>query len=94
MNKEKVMEFLGDLDIDTSGKFTDLRYTLQLDDSDDYARYYTILDQDEDLELSDTSSMSQEFATVLTYTNDDFKVKLNANFDDDYYTLTVEDADE
>lgn len=94
MNKEKVTSFLEDLDLDMTGKFTDRRYTVTLDNSDDYARYYTILDHADNLELSDTSSMSQEFATVLTYVNDDYKVKLNANFVDDYYTLTVEEEHE
>lgn len=91
MNKEKIIAFLEDLKLDPTGKFTDLKYTLELENSDEYARYYTILDHAAGLELSDTSSMSQEFATVLTYVNDDYKVKLNANFDDDYYTLTVEE---
>lgn len=91
MNKEEVISFLENLDLDTSGKFTNLRYTVELKNSDEYAKYYTILDHAEDLELSDASSMSEEFATVLTYTNDTYRVKLNANFDEDYYTLTVEE---
>lgn len=91
MNKENVISFLEDHNIDSSGKFTDSRYTLELSDSDEYARYYTILDHSDDLDLNDASSMSEEFATVITYTNIDYKVRLNANFTDDYYTLTVED---
>lgn len=91
MNKEEVISFLNQLDIDTTGEFDDRRYVLRIPDSDEYSRYYTILDHYDDLELSDTSSMSEEFATVLTYVNDKYKVKLNANFEDDYYTFTVED---
>lgn len=91
MNKDKLFTFLDELGIDKTGKVDNRRYTLTIKDSDDYSRYYTILDHYEDLELSDTSSMSQEFATVLTYVNDDYRVKLNANFNDDYYTFTVEE---
>ena len=94
MNKERVISFLENLGIDTTGKFTDKRYTLELDNSDDYARYYTILDHADDLGLVDVSSMAEEYATVLTYSNDKYKVKLNANLEDDYYTLTVEDENE
>lgn len=93
MNKEKLANFLEDLGIDETGEIDQNRYVLQLEGSDEYARYYTILDHCEDLELSDTSSMSEEFATVLTYVNDDYKVKLNANFEDDYYTFTVEEIE-
>ena len=91
MNKTKLFSYLDNLGIDKTGKLEADRYVLKLEDSDEYSRYYTILDQEEDLELSDTSSMSQEFATVLTYVNEDYKLKLNANFIDDYYTFTVEE---
>ena len=91
MNKAKLFSYLDNLGIDKTGKLESDRYVLKLEDSDEYSRYYTILDQEEDLELSDTSSMSQEFATVLTYVNEDYKLKLNANFIDDYYTFTVEE---
>ena len=91
MNKTKLFSYLDNLGIDKTGKLESDRYVLKLEDSDEYSRYYTILDQEDDLELSDTSSMSQEFATVLTYVNEDYKLKLNANFIDDYYTFTVEE---
>lgn len=91
MNKTKLFSYLDNLGIDKTGKLESDRYVLKLEDSDEYSRYYTILDQEEDLELSDTSSMSQEFATVLTYTSEDYRLKLNANFVDDYYTFTVEE---
>ena len=91
MNKAKLFSYLDNLGIDKTGKLESDRYILKLEDSDEYSRYYTILDQEEDLELSDTSSMSQEFATVLTYTSEDYRLKLNANFVDDYYTFTVEE---
>lgn len=91
MNKEEVISLLNRLGIDTTGKFEPARYILQIPDSDEYSRYYTLLDQEEDFELSETSSMSEEFATVLTYTNDKYKIRLNANFIDDYYTFTVEE---
>ena len=91
MNKEKILSLLKDLGVSDEGNFEDKRYILELTDSNEYAKYYTILDQYEDLELNDSSSMSQEYATVLTYINEDFKVSLNANFNDDYYTFVVEE---
>ena len=91
MNKEKVISLLNRLGIDTTGKFESNRYVLEIPNSDDYSKYYTILDHEDDFELSDASSMSQEFATVLTYVNKDYKIRLNANFTDDYYTFTVEE---
>ena len=35
--------------------------------------------------------MSQEFASVITYVSDEYRIGLNANFDDNYYTISVEE---
>lgn len=91
MNKETVIKMLDELGLDTTGKFDEHRYIVQLEDSDEYARYYTKLDNAENLHLLDASSISEEYANVLTYSNGDFRFSLNANFDDNYYTLSVEE---
>lgn len=91
MNKEKAIAFLEKLGIDTAGVFEPERYILEIDNSDDYARYYTVLDQEEGLDLIDVSSMSTEYSTSLAYKGGGYKISLNANFTDDYYTLTLEE---
>lgn len=90
MNKEEVIKLLDDLGLDPTGEFDEHRYVVQLEDSDEYARYYTKLDEAADFQLVDASSISAERVNVLTYSDDTYKLKLSANFDDDYYTLSVE----
>lgn len=92
MNKEEVIKLLDDLGLDPTGKFDEHRYVVQLEDSDEYARYYTKLDEASDFQLIDSSSISAEHLNVLTYSDDVYKLKLSANFDDDYYTLSIEGA--
>lgn len=92
MNKEEVIKLLDDLGLDPTGDFDEHRYVVQLEDSDEYARYYTKLDEANDLELIDSSSVSAEFINVLTYSDDKYTFKLSANFNDDYYTLSVEES--
>ena len=45
MNKTKLFSYLDNLGIDKTGKLESDRYVLKLEDSDEYSRYYTILDQ-------------------------------------------------
>lgn len=91
INETEVKKLLDDIGIEDNGKIIKGMYVIELQDSDDYARYYTLLDQYDELELNDTSSMSQEFANVLTYINDKFKAKLSANFTDNRYIFSVEE---
>lgn len=91
MNKEKAIAFLNELGIDTTGVFEPQRYILEIENSDEYSKYYTILDQDDEMDLIDASSMSGEYSTVLTYKGNDYKISLNANFTDDYYTFVMEE---
>lgn len=91
MNKEKVIKILDELGLDPTGDFEEHRYIVQLEDSEEYARYYTKLDNADNFHLLDASSISEEYANVLTYSNGNFRFSLNANFDDNYYTLSVEE---
>lgn len=93
MDKKKIDGILADLDIDDIGEFDGDKYVIKLNDSDDYSYYYTLLDHDENLELVDSSSVGTKDLNVLTYEWYDYKVSLNANFDNDYYNVTIEDWD-
>lgn len=92
MDKEKIDEILEELDFDkVKGEMRDNKYTITLDDSDEYAYYYTLLDSNDDLNLSDASSVSTEYLSIISYEGEDFKVSLNAYYDKDIYTVTIED---
>ena len=95
MDQDKLKDLLDEIGIKDNGKMEKDRYIVKLKNSDEFSKYYTLLDSCDYLDLSDSSSMSGEFATVLSYYVSDFRVSLNANFIDDYYTFVVEeDKDE
>lgn len=91
MTREKLDDILYELDIDDIGKLNGDKYTITLNDSEDYAYYYSILDHNENLDLVDSSSVSTEFLNVCTYEGPDYTVSLNADFNKDYYNITIED---
>lgn len=93
MEQNKLDDILYLLDFDDIGELKDNKYTIKLTDSNDYAYYYTLLDHNENLDLVDSSSVSTEFLNVVTYEGDDFKVSLNADFNKNYYNVTIEDLD-
>lgn len=91
MTKEKIEDILYLLDFDDIGKLEKDKYTIVLNNSNDYAYYYTLLDQNENLSLVDSSSVSTEYLNILSYEGDDFKVSLNADFNNNYFNVTIED---
>lgn len=95
MDQNKLKDLLDEIGVKDEGKMEKDRYIVKLKNSDEFSKYYTLLDSCDYLDLSDSSSMSGEFATVLSYYVPDFKISLNANFIDDYYAFVVEeDKDE
>ena len=95
MNKEQTIRFLEHLGIDTTGTFEPERYILEIESSDDFSRYYTLFDDNEDWDctLSDTGSITNQYSTILSYVGDGYKVSLNANYVDDYYSLVLEEIE-
>lgn len=99
MNEKDIIDLLANIGIvdieEREGKFDEniynkLRFTLLIPNSDDYAVIYSLIDGYEDAELKDTSSMCSEHLTVMTYILPQCRISLNANFDDNYYSLVVE----
>lgn len=94
MTEEKLDTILNELDFDDIGEMNNKgKYVITLNNSDDYAYYYTLLDHNENLDLIDSSSVSTEFLNVISYEGEDFKVSLNADFGNNNYNVTIEDLD-
>lgn len=91
MTRDKLNNILDELTIDDVGEFKENKYIITLNDSEEYAYYYSILDHNDELYLVDSSSVSTEYINVCTYEGSDYKVSLNADFNKNYYNITIED---
>ena len=69
-------------------------YIVRLNNSDEYMKYYNRISTSESLDLDDerTSSSDSKYMTIV-YVSDEFDVILDANMDEDYYTITVTRGD-
>ena len=66
----------------------------QLDDSDDYAYYFTLLDNSINVEVENSSSISSTYLNQVVFEGYGYKVYLNANFETNSYTIKIEDQNE
>ena len=66
---------------------------IDLANSDDYAKVYSILDQSEDADLAEIRSISTEDMNVLYYETDNYDIQLLANFVKDIYRVVINKAE-
>lgn len=100
MNLEKIKQVLKDIGIEKKEGVIKKKegkpdiFVIELDDSDEYAKYYTLFDKYEKSQLKNEGSMASEFSTILTYVIPNYKIMLNANFNDDYYAIILKENKE
>lgn len=90
MNIEQVKEFLSSIGITDEGTIVDNEYVIKLEDSDAWARVYSLLEQAENVDQDiDEPIMASERSGIIAYLSDDYDLTLDARYDSNTYTLTV-----
>ncbi len=82
-------EFAKQLGIEQAGELIGDRYVIPLMDSDEYSLIYTKLDKSDLVDLDPTSTLVTDKVSELKYVGDEFTVKLDANFEDDFYRVVI-----
>lgn len=90
---KKIKEFLEDLGLKyTLGSVNeDGTYLIHLRNSDDFSSAYVKLDSSDLVTMDIDSVVMNENSNEVTYVGDDFVVFLKAEFNENKYTLTIED---
>ena len=92
MKKEEVKEFLASVGITKDGELENSTYTVDLVDSNEFSRMYSLLDKAENISFDYDVSATTEHTSFLLYLSDKYDISLIADFDTDKYVLTVEDG--
>lgn len=83
-------KFLQELGIRKSGYYSkEGSYVVDLDDSEEYGKVYTILDNSDIVEEMEDESQVTIHSSNIVYTNDEFQLTLLSDFDSDQYKLIV-----
>lgn len=82
-------EFAKQLGITEPGELVNGKYIIPLMNSDEYSKVYTILDKSDLVDLDGTATLVTDKVSELKYVGDEFTVKLDANFVDDFYRVVI-----
>lgn len=83
-------DFLKSIGIVETGTMSDDGcYVIDIDDSNEYGKIYSTLDQCDEIDEDEDSSFVTGEQCSVQYINDDFTITLISDFDEDIYRLTV-----
>lgn len=84
-------EFLKSLGITGQLQKSKSSYVLDIVDSDEYGKIYSLLDKSDELEEdSESSQVTLDYSSIQFF-NDDYMIQLIADFDADEYRLTIKE---
>ena len=88
-------EFLKSLGINIPGRYTDdNEYIIDIGDSNEYSKIFTILDGSDKLHDLEDGSVFDIENNTLYYESEKYKFKLDADLENDKYKLTVTEKKE
>ena len=86
-------QFVKQLGIPRKGYYDDKKYVIELLDSNDFSRIYSLLEESEIITLDENILMT-EFLTNMIYVGEKFRLQLIGNYEKDIYKIIVEDLKE
>jgi hypothetical protein len=85
-----VEKLLRELNIYLEGSYSkDGSYIVDIYDSDDFGRIYSLLDNNRNVEELESSSLLNTHSANISYLYDDYQLTLIADFDEDLYKLVI-----
>ena len=83
-------ELLKKIGINNPGYYSDSStYVVDLNDSDEYSKAFTKLDNTDLVEELSDSSVSNAYVSNVMYVNDDYSINIIADFDSETYKIIV-----
>ena len=85
----EMKEFAKKLGIDVEGTMEGSKYIIELSDSNEYSRVYTVLDGSDLVDVNEDATLLTDNVGELLFIGDDFDVKLVGNFNSDIYRVVI-----
>lgn len=84
-----VKEFAKEIGLEQDGYQDGVKYIIELVDSNEFSRVYTLLDKSELLDIQEDATLLTDKVGELIYLSDDYDVKLVGNFISDIYRVVI-----
>jgi hypothetical protein len=87
--KTELKEFAKKLNINLDGRMEGEKYIIDIANSDEYSRMYTLLDNSDLVDIDEDSTLLTDKVGELLFIGDDYDVKLVGNFSQDLYRIVI-----
>jgi hypothetical protein len=85
----ELKEFAKKLNINLDGRMEGEKYIIDIANSDEYSRMYTLLDNSDLVDIDEDSTLLTDKVGELLFIGDDYDVKLVGNFSQDLYRIVI-----
>jgi hypothetical protein len=85
----ELKEFVKKLNINLDGRMEGEKYIIDIANSDEYSRMYTLLDNSDLVDIDEDSTLLTDKVGELLFIGDDYDVKLVGNFAQDLYRIVI-----
>lgn len=85
----EMKEFAQKLGISLEGKVEGDKYIIELANSNEYSKMYTLLDNSDLVDIEEESTLLTDSVSELLFLGDEFDVKLVGNFSNDLYRVVI-----
>ena len=85
----ELKEFAKKLNINLDGRMEGEKYIIDIANSDEYSRMYTLLDNSDLVDIDEDSTLLTDKVGELLFIGDDYDVKLVGNFAQDLYRIVI-----
>lgn len=83
-------DFINELDLKLEGEFRNNQYIINTNNSNEFSSLFNTISLNNLLNLEDNSIATDE-ESMFRFTNGEYDVVLRANYNDDVYSLTIEE---
>lgn len=82
-------QFAEELGIKIEGRMEGDKYVIELANSDEYSKMYTLLDNSKLVDIDEEATLLTDKVGELLFLGDEFDVKLVGNFSNDLYRVVI-----
>jgi hypothetical protein len=85
----ELKEFVKKLNINLEGRMEGEKYIIDIANSDEYSRMYTLLDNSDLVDVDEDATLLTDKVGELLFIGDNYDVKLVGNFAQDLYRIVI-----
>lgn len=89
--ENNIPEILTKLGIEDTGGYQNDKYVIELSNSNEFSKMYTLLDNSEEVEINEFATLITDKVSEMQFEGEGYVVRLVGNFTTDLYKIVIKE---